>query len=99
MNFMMQVKHEALLTIRNKEVKYECYCVCQTYWFSYLESILLGTAISVHAFDIRQGFLPIHCAAVAGDCTKLSLLLDLDSSTGGKMREALADEMAEVHIC
>ena len=40
--------------------------------------------------------MPVHCAAVAGDCTKLSLLLELDSNTGGKMKETLTDEMIEV---
>ena len=40
--------------------------------------------------------MPIHCAAVAGDCTKLSLLLELDSNCSGKMKEALANEMIEV---
>ena len=33
---------------------------------------------------------------MAGDCTKLSLLLELDSSTGGKMKEALIGEIIEV---
>ena len=41
--------------------------------------------------------MPIHCAAVTGDCTKLMLLLELDTRTGGKMKEALKDEMIEVH--
>ena len=35
---------------------------------------------------------------MAGDCAKLSLLLELDSSSGGKMKEALTDEMIEVAI-
>ena len=49
-------------------------------------------------FVVSQGYLPIHCAAVAGDCAKLMLLLELDTSTGGKMKEALKDEMIEVHV-
>jgi len=42
--------------------------------------------------------MPIHCAAVAGDCSKLSLLLELDSSIDEKMKEALTDEMIEVYV-
>ncbi|XP_065918752.1 ankyrin-1-like [Dysidea avara] len=43
----------------------------------------------------KEGFMPVHCTAVAGDCDRLLLLLRLDAQTGDKMREALKEEMVE----